>query len=79
VYVIDEEDRSFLFLLTRQLPEAYLSNCSAKSRTQLLITTRDVFLMDQGSFRRDEMWVAEKNHEGSSELVSFSDYKRCPA
>lgn len=31
--------------------------------------------MDQSLFRRDEMWVTERNHKGSSELLSFSDYK----
>lgn len=75
VYVIDEVDRSLHSLLTRQLIEAYLANCSTDSRAQLLITTHDVLLMDQGLFRRDEMWIAEKNRQGSSELISFSDYK----
>ena len=75
VYVIDEVDRSLHSLLTRQLIEAYLANCSTESRAQLLITTHDVLLMDQGLFRRDEMWVAERNREGCSELLSFSDYK----
>lgn len=75
VYVIDELDRSLHSLLTRQLIEGYLANCSTESRTQLLITTHDVLLMDQGLFRRDEMWVAERNSKGSSELLSFSDYK----
>ena len=75
VYVIDEVDRSLHSLLTRQLIEAYLANCSTDSRAQLLITTHDVLLMDQGLFRRDEMWVAERNSKGSSELLSFSDYK----
>lgn len=75
VYVIDEVDRSLHSLLTRHLIEAYLSNCSTESRAQLLIATHDVLLMDQGLFRRDEMWVAERNREGSSELFSFSDYK----
>ncbi len=74
VYVIDEVDRSLHSLLTRQLIEAYLANCSTHSRAQLLITTHDVLLMDQGIFRRDEMWVAERSHTGSSELFSFSDY-----
>ena len=75
VYVIDEVDRSLHPLLTRQLIEAYLTNCSTESRAQLLITTHDVLLMDQGLFRRDEMWVAERNREGCSKLMSFSDYK----
>ncbi len=75
VYVIDDVDRNLHSLLTRQLIEAYLSNCSTDSRAQLLIASHDVLLMDQELFRRDEMWVAERNREGSSELFSFSDYK----
>lgn len=75
VYVIDEVDRSLHSLLTKQLIESYLANCNTDSRAQLLMTTHDVLLMDQGLFRRDEMWVAERNTKGSSELLSFSDYK----
>ncbi len=75
VYVIDELDRSLHTLLTRSLLEGYLENCSQESRCQLLFTTHDVLLMDQQLFRRDEMWVAERNASGSSCLWSFSDYK----
>lgn len=75
VYVIDEVDRSLHTLLTRKLLETYLANCSPESRTQLLFTTHDVFLMDQDLFRRDELWVTERNSEGSSDIFSFSDYK----
>lgn len=75
VYVIDELDRSLHSLLVRQLIESYLTHCSTNSRTQLLITTHDILLMDQELFRRDEIWVTEKNREGSSKLFSFSDYK----
>ena len=75
VFVIDEVDRSLHSLLIRQLIEAYLANCSSESRAQLLITTHDVLLMDQDIFRRDEMWVAERNRDGCSKLFSFSDYK----
>ncbi len=74
-YVIDELDRSLHPLLTRKLIETYLAGCNAQSRAQLLFTTHDVSLMDQHLFRRDEMWVAEKNSEGNSDLFSFSDYK----
>ena len=75
VYVIDEVDRSLHTLLTRKLLEVYLSNCSATSRAQLLLTTHDVLLMDQQLFRRDEMWVAERDDIGISKLFSFSEYK----
>ena len=75
VYVIDEVDRSLHTLLTRQLLEAYLSNCSHASRAQLLFTTHDALLLDQRLFRRDELWVTERDASGTSTLFSFSEYK----
>lgn len=75
VFVIDEIDRSLHTLLIRQLLEAYLASCSTKTRTQLLLTTHDVMLMDQQLLRRDEMWVAERDNSGASSLFSFSEYK----
>ena len=75
VCIIDEIDRSLHTLLTRQLLECYLSQCSANSRAQLLFTTHDVLLMDQDLLRRDEMWVTERDADGNSTIVSFSEYK----
>ena len=75
VFVVDELDRSLHTLLTRSLIEFYLASCSAKSRSQLLLTTHDVLLMDQQCLRRDEMWVAERDVRGVSSLLSFNEYK----
>jgi AAA15 family ATPase/GTPase len=75
VYVIDEVDRSLHTLLTHKLLDAYLATCSTETRTQLLLTTHDVLLMDQNLLRRDEMWVAERDASGNSSLMSFSEYK----
>ncbi len=75
VYVIDEIDRSLHPLLIRQLLEEYLSNCSTETRTQLLLTTHNVMLMDQQLLRRDEMWATERDEAGVSSLFSFSEYK----
>ncbi len=75
VYVIDEVDRSLHTLLTRRLLEHYLAACTAETRTQLLLTTHDVLLMDQRSLRRDEMWVTERDASGASSLLSFSEYR----
>ncbi|NLG12913.1 MAG: ATP-binding protein [Lentisphaerae bacterium] len=75
VYVIDEVDRSLHTMLTRRLLETYLASCAVDTRTQVLLTTHDVMLMDQQLLRRDEMWVAERNADGASSLLSFSDYK----
>jgi uncharacterized protein len=75
IYVIDEIDRSLHTLLTRKLLETYLASCSTKTRSQLLLTTHDVLLMDQQLLRRDEMWVTERDARGSSNLLAFSEYK----
>ena len=75
VYVIDELDRSLHTLLTKELIQAYLSNCSENTRTQLLFTTHDVLLMDQTLLRRDEMWIAERNSLGASTLIPLSDFQ----
>ena len=75
VYVIDEIDRSLHTLLTKKLIESYLAACSIGTRTQLLLTTHDVLLMDQRLLRRDEMWVVERDASGASNMLSFSDYK----
>jgi AAA15 family ATPase/GTPase len=75
VYVIDEVDRSLHTMLTRRLVETYLETCDASTRTQLLLTTHDVLLMDQDLLRRDEMWVAERDESGASSLTPFSDFK----
>ena len=75
VYIIDEIDLSLHPLLIRQLLEMYLTSCSAETRTQLLLTTHNVMLMDQQLLRRDEMWVTERDKSGVSSLFSFSEYK----
>ncbi|EFK05723.1 conserved hypothetical protein [delta proteobacterium NaphS2] len=75
VFVIDEIDRSLHTLLTRELLSGYLASCTPDTRSQLLLTTHDVLLMDQKLFRRDEMWVAERDSLGCTSLLPFSDYK----
>jgi len=75
VYLIDEIDRSLHTLLTHKLIEAYLAGCSAETRSQMLLTTHDVLLIDQRLLRRDEIWVTERDNTGNSTLIPFSDYK----
>lgn len=74
VYVVDELDRSLHTLASRFLIETYLASCSSSSRSQLLFTTHDLLLMDQKLFRRDEMWITERDQTGASTLMSFAEY-----
>jgi AAA15 family ATPase/GTPase len=75
VYFIDEFDRSLHTLLTKRLLNEYLDSCTLESRAQLVFSTHDVLLMDQDLLRRDEMWVTERNQEGATSIISFSDFK----
>jgi len=75
VYVIDELDRSLHTLLSQSLLKGYLNAVDQDARSQLLFTTHDVLLMDQKIFRRDEMWVTERDPMGCASLIAFSDYK----
>ncbi len=75
IYVIDELDGSLHTLLVRKLLEIFLSKRSAENSSQLIFTTHDVMLMDQEMFRRDELWLTERNSDGNSTLFSISDYK----
>ena len=75
VYVIDELDRSLHVNITRWLLTDFLNHCSAESRTQLIFTTHDVNLVDQKVFRRDELWITDRQPDGSSELYSFGEFK----
>jgi AAA15 family ATPase/GTPase len=75
VFVIDELDRSLHSNLTRSLLEHYLGQRTDSSRSQLIFTTHDTQLMTQDIFRRDEIWIAERDQFGASKLVAFSEFK----
>lgn len=42
---------------------------------QLIFTTHESNLLDQELFRQDEIWFAEKNQDGATDLYSLSDFK----
>jgi AAA15 family ATPase/GTPase len=75
VVIIDELDRSLHSKMSLHILEKYLCSCNAQKRSQLIFTTHDMMLMDQSLFRRDEMWLVEKNNEQESELTCMSDFK----
>ena len=74
VYVIDELDRSLHTQLSRFIIEQHLELARRGVPRQLIFTTHDVQLMDQALIRKDEMWVAQRDENGASQLIAFSDY-----
>jgi uncharacterized protein len=75
VFIIDELDNSVHTLLCEKLINYYLGNINEKSRSQMIFTTHDILLMNQDYMRRDELWFAERDERGASELFSLAEFK----
>jgi len=73
VYFIDEIERSIHPLLIRELIRKY--SMDTNSNGQLIFTTHETNLLDQEIFRSDEIWFAEKNKHGATDLYTLSDFK----
>jgi AAA15 family ATPase/GTPase len=74
VYIVDEIERSIHPLLIKELVSKFSKD--NKSNGQLIFTTHESNLLDQSIFRQDEIWFAEKNKNGSTDLYSLSDFKK---
>lgn len=75
IVVIDEVDRSLHTNMTRGLIEYYLGNYNKNSRSQLIFTCHDTNLLTQELFRRDELWLVERNKFSESNIYSIGDFK----
>ena len=73
VFFIDEIERSIHPLLIKELVKKFSLDSDTKG--QLMFTTHESNLLDQEIFRQDEIWFAEKDKNGSTDLYSLSDFK----
>lgn len=73
VFVIDEIERSIHPLLIKELVKKF--SLDDQTKGQLIFTTHESNLLDQDIFRQDEIWFAEKNSGGSTDLYSLSDFR----
>jgi AAA15 family ATPase/GTPase len=73
VYVIDEVERSIHPLLIKELVRKF--SADNKTKGQLIFTTHESNLLDQEIFRQDEIWFAEKDSNGGTDLYPLSDFK----
>ncbi len=73
-WVLDEMERDFHTSMTQTLLNAFLDNCSSDTRTQLLLNTHDLMLMDQKLFRKDEIFVVDRDKDDVSHLTSLGNY-----
>lgn len=73
VYIIDEIERSIHPLLIKELISKFSHDQSTHG--QLIFSTHESNLLDQDIFRPDEIWFAEKNKEGATEVYALSEFK----
>jgi AAA15 family ATPase/GTPase len=73
VYIIDEIERSIHPLLIKELISKFSHDHSTHG--QLIFSTHESNLLDQEIFRPDEIWFAEKNKEGATEVYALSEFK----
>lgn len=71
--IVDEFDCSMHPLLVRKLIELFHASENA-SGAQLVLTTHDSTLLDRSLFRRDQVWLVDRNRSGASSLTSLHDF-----
>jgi uncharacterized protein len=76
--VLDEFECSMHPLLARKIVELFQSETANKSGAQLIFATHDTSLMTPKLLRRDQVWFAEKNEAGATQLFSLYDFADRP-
>lgn len=74
ILLIDELDSRLHSLLTRKLLDFF--HRGNKNKSQFLIAVHDTSILENDSFRRDQIYFAEKDQFGKSKLYSLLDYKK---
>lgn len=73
VFIIDEIERSIHPLMIKEI----ISKLSLDENAlgQLIFTTHESYLLDQSILRPDEIWMAQKDVDGSSKFYPLSDFQ----
>lgn len=75
VLFVDELDAKLHPLLTRYIINLFHNSDTNKGNGQLIYSTHDTVNLNKETFRRDEIWFAEKDKDGISTIYSLADYK----
>ena len=75
ILAVDEMDARLHPALTRKIVELFHSTESNPRNAQLIFATHDTNLLDHRLFRRDQIWFAEKNRVGATDLYSLAELK----
>lgn len=73
ILIVDELDSRLHTLLTMELIKFFHSRVNKNA--QLIFASHDTNLLRKDIFRRDQIWFAEKNKIGATDLYSLVEYK----
>lgn len=74
VIFVDELETSLHPYLSKLLVSLFQNARINKKNAQLIFTTHDVTLLDRTLFRKDQVWFAEKDKFGATNLFSLQDF-----
>lgn len=73
--IIDELDASLHPMLTQHLIKLFHNKRINKHNAQLIFATHDTNLLHNSMFRRDQIWLTQKDKYGATELYSLAQFK----
>ncbi len=73
--VIDEMDAGLHPLITGFLIQLFRSGRDNPNNAQLIFNTHNTFILNTKNFGRDQIWFAEKDRYGATDLYPLLDYK----
>lgn len=73
--IIDELESSLHPLLVQRLLEMFHDPNVNTKGAQLIFTTHNTLLLDQSMFRRDQIWMVEKDSHQATNLVPLTDFQ----
>lgn len=71
---VDELDISFHPLMTEYLIRLFYNEETNPKQAQLIFTTHDTSILKHELFRRDQVWFAEKDYFGATNIYSLSEF-----
>ena len=74
VLIVDELNAKLHPLLVRVFTQTFLNKELNPNNAQLIFTTHDSWQLNANLLRRDEIWFAEKQDNGISQLYSLADF-----
>lgn len=75
VLFVDELDARLHPLMTRYIIRLFNSTINNPKNAQLIFATHDTNLLNKQFFRRDQIWFAEKDRYGATDIYSLVEYK----